>query len=344
MTDLETRLRDLADLDPGPVDPSALAEGARRRSARARRRTASGWAAALVVVLLVGLGISWLTADRSKALPVRPAPTASSADLCRVVSEPAPPGVLPDAPLSEQWSTVALCPQAPDDPAWAQLPRPLVVTGQAVDAVALTGGGPPIEVCDRARPPLPSFRLLLTAPGRPVYAVDRSRLRCGGHIAAQSFAFALAEQDLARRAAAGDPTASCRPLMGSDPADPPRRFSGARTVEVCVHTYPYAEAEPAPLRYRPVETVVVDGADALAVLDGLASAVEDTGRYTDCPWRGTWPVVAATTGQDRRTEVILRCEQVGPDGLDGRWTRLAGRGQEIVQQIVRSRMDPDPAP
>jgi hypothetical protein len=342
MTDLESRLRAaLEDAAPVGVDTSSLADRARASARRTRRRTSGAVAASLVAVVLLGVGTSWALKERTATLPAHPSPTGSAQGLCAAPARPLPSPVTPR--LSDEWTRVALCPADDEGVAWAQLPRPLVVTGERVDFVDLTSHGAPPESCAGAPIALPDFRLVLAGPGGPTSFVDGARLGCGGHLVAQTFSLALAEEDFARRQALGDPSSRCRPLDLWDlPSGPPRQFLDPLEVEVCVRfgVGSFLDPQPAPVRYRPVGTTVIAGADRAAVLEGLAEASPVQGSPADCPWRLAVPVIAVTTADGRTRELMMGCQL--DDATPSRWKELGDPGQGIVHQIVQDWLEGAP--
>ena len=193
MTDLERRLRDLAEVDPGPVDPAGLAAGARRSAARRRRRVVGGVAVALLAVTSAAastvLDNRALRADvpaNHQSLSVGPADDA----LCSVEAPSMP--TFGNHGLSEDYRAVALCPEDPTNPAWRELPDLAVVHGRFLDGIGLTGGGPPVETCDGSSPGLPAFRVVLLFHRGTVASIGGTGLECGGAMAAQSIMAMLA--------------------------------------------------------------------------------------------------------------------------------------------------------
>ena len=350
MSDLETRLHDLADLDPGPVEAERLSSGARHSAARHRRRVVTGLAVAVLAVtgILAStvLGRGDLRADvpaDHRSVQVGPADEA----MCSVAPNPyrAPIGA---HGLSRDFRAAALCPTDPTDPASDALPVPAVVHGQFLDGVAIPSGGPPVTTCDAGRPALPDFHVLLVSEAGVPYVLDNSSFECGGALVAQSFAGRLAEE---RFMADADPGSACTVIRRLGPLDPPQQFSDVASVDVCVLADPYTEAEPRPLRFRPLRQVTLSPAERQAVLDGLAGATRRAERFTECPWRH---VVGGGRRDDRQRLPVLgaaalhpglqpgRHRAAGPDGgplADPRRT-----GQAVLEREVAAYLEARPVP
>ena len=134
-----------------------------------------------------------------------------------------------------------------------------------------------------------------------------------------------------------------RPLESTDL---PRHLTDDATVDVCIVADPYTEAQPAPLRYRPVRVVRLGRAEGQAVLDGLAGGTHRAEAFTECPWRRAGVEVVVTTSANTRSSVMLTCDQDYTNGIterltemEGRWSTLAGSGQAVLEREVAAYLD-----
>ena len=191
------------------------------------------------------------------------------------------------------------------DPGWAELPSPALLTGTYLDRVA-SSSGPPVENCELGQPRLPNFRLVARDHRGTITEVPGRGERCGGAQVAQSFAAGLAQQayDAAHPAGVG-----CAGLTWGDSVPPPRHLPNATRVHLCVTADPYTEAEPSPLRYRPVRAVELDRAQSQTVLNALDRTTTTSGRYVDCPWRHAVVQVVTTNDTGARLVTVFICQQ-----------------------------------
>lgn len=339
MNPLETQLRAaLAERAPDTVDTTGWAEAARARAARARARVAT--VVALVAVLVVGIaavGLMGRDADRATlpSRPVPPVPARQYAALCtQDVSEAGPWG---DVQTSLRYAAVALCPVDPSQAAWAQLPSPALLTGTYLDRL-VGSSGPPVENCELGRPQLPSFRLVAVDHRAKVVEISSGGERCGGALLAQSFAVALAQQayDASHPRSTG-----CAGLGWGDGVVPPQRLSNPTAVHVCVMADPAIEAEPAPLRYRPLRGMELTRAQWEPLLSAMDGTTTVRGRYTTCPWRHAVVQVVTSDDTGARVATLFLCQQDFTKGVDtagrlstmrGTWPVLPGREQQLLTE------------
>lgn len=339
MNPLEAQLRAaLAERAPEAVDTTGWAEAARARAARARTRTAA--VVAMVAVLVVGIaavGLIGRDADRA-TLPSHPLPTGPAqqyAALCtQEVSEAGPWG---DVQTSLRYAAVALCPVDPSQAAWAQLPSPALLTGTYVDRL-VASSGPPVENCELGRPQLPSFRLVAVDHDAKVVEIASRGERCGGALLAQSFAVALAQEAYDAHHPGG---AGCAGLRWGDGALPPQHLSNPTAVHLCVMADPAVEAEPSPLRYRPLHATELTRAQWEPLLGAMDRTTTVSGRYTDCPWRHVVVQVVTSDDTGARVATLFLCDQDFTQGVDtagrlstmrGTWPVLPAREQQLLTE------------
>ena len=319
MNPSEKQLHDLLTrCAPSSVDTTGWAEVARVRANRTRIRATV--AVTLGVVLILGASITGLVHRDARPAPV-PARTvtASPADtygaLCR--ADLTEVGPFPaDGPPSMRYAVMALCPEALSDPSWAQLPQPALLSGTRLDLLA-SSGGPPVENCEHGHPTLPGFSVVARDLRGNIVGIPGATQRCFGAQFAQSFSSALAEQVYDTSHPAGS---ACSGIREVDASPPPRLLSNATTVHLCVTADPFVEAEPSPLRHRPLLDLLVSDAQRKPLLDAVAGASMGSGRYTDCPWRHAMIYVVATDDAGARKAAVVRCRQ---DYNSGDSTRLA---------------------
>lgn len=349
MTALENELRALlTESAPDVVDTTGLAAAARARAARTRRRAGAAVAAGVLAVAGITATAVLSTGRPHAGPPAKPAPTTPSDDpLCGFAADPGYGGWGPaDAAPSTELRAVALCPADPADPAWAELPTPAVLYGRYLDGIA-TGGGPPVENCERGRPALPGFSLVtVSVDGDTHRSYASAGMRCGGAQAAQSFAAGLAQQQYDATTPAGE---GCHGMMRVDTSDPPRQLANPVRVLVCVTADPYTEAEPAPLRYRPLLARTLAMPQVTSVVDGLARATMVKGTYTDCPWRHAAIKVITIDSTGARSATLVRCQQDYSSGaladaeklstMRGTWPQLPQPAQNLLQQQVAVYLD-----
>ena len=226
MTDLETRLRDaMQTAVPERLDPSGLADGARRYAVRSRRlRVASTALVAAVVVGIVGASTSGLFRDRATepAVP-SPAPINLCPELQRDVSQLT---ALPGRPLSRHADAVLVCALVGDDSVWpgSLPPDQAVEMPAAIDTLDWRlqddEAAPQCGVRPSGRAFTVSYRDLL---GR-AHTFLNSDLLCDGWVFLDSYYVALSEQgtDYQANQPAQDSYPACPSLL----REPARRSTG----------------------------------------------------------------------------------------------------------------------
>jgi hypothetical protein len=342
MTPLETQLRAaLADHAPDSVDTTGWAQAARSRAHRTRTRTTA--MVTLVVAVIVSLtAVGVLTREPHRAtLPAHPRPPDTAHEYAALCAKDVNDSgaLLGDVQPSLRYAAIALCPVSPTDPGWAQLPSPALLTGSYLDYI-VSGSGPPVENCELGQPQLPNFRMVAQDHQGNITEVPGRGERCGGAQVAQSFAGGLARQafDAAHPAGVG-----CAGLTWSDAVQPPRHLPTPTSVHLCVTADPSIEAEPSPLRYRPVRSVELDRAQSGPVLEALDRVTWVSGRYVDCPWRHTTVQVVTSNDAGARLATLFICQQDYTTGVQGAqhlstmrgvWPVLPDPVQALVQEEV----------
>lgn len=339
MTNLESRLREvLAGVETRPVDPSALARGARRSAARTRRRVVLGTASAVAAAVTVAV-VGAIDFGREQALvPATPTPvqsTLTGGELCSRSAKDITEEALVPAPLSESYSALALCPADPSASPWGSLPMPSIVTGRAMDVVVLGHGGPPSEQCGHD-PDFADLRFVLQSVTGQVVGLRGDELRCDGRYSVQSFYAARAESDLAASGGRTVGGAACEPAY---PRYPPLGRGGAETTEpirsvvVCVHPPSREVTVDAVPRFTPVVGFTAPG-DGASIVQGWRSARVTSGPLEECPWLGAVVVLQAEGPNAQAFQQQLRCEPPDVSG-DARWLSLS----PVAEQIIRSFLD-----
>jgi hypothetical protein len=292
-----------------------------------------------VVVVAAALVTTWLPA-RERTLPVHPGPTTSAADLC---AEPAPMVSLEFIDPT-QYSSAALCPADARAPEWASLPtRPWLVEGQALRLIAVSFGGPPIELCE---PPdafpdgFPDYRIVVAPRRGGALTVPAVGLRCDGRFTARSFYSAMAEQELAKGLVSSGPGAAgmCAPPWEDRglavPFDPPPELDVDEVV-LCVHPALAPSRVSAVPQYRPVVPTRVTGAEAAQLADDLrATEPTRSSPRASCPYENSY-VEARVRAGSRVAGTVLACETTYQDGVEGaRWLAVPPRSRDIVLDAI----------
>ena len=344
MTNLESRLREvLAEVETGPVNPSALARGARRSAARTRRRVVLGSASAVAVAVTVAV-VGAIDLGREQTLvPATSTPvqsTVTAGELCSRAAQDITAEALVPAPLSEGYSALALCPADPSASPWSSLTMPSLVTGRAMDVVVLGHGGPPSEQCGHDLD-FPDLRFVLQSVTGQVVGLQGDELRCDGRYSVQSFYAARAESDLAASGGRTVGGAACAPVY---PRYPPPGPGGAETTEpirsvvVCVHPPSREVIVDAVPRFTPVIGFTAPG-DGSTIVQGWRSGRVTSGPLEECPWLGAVVVLQAEGPNAQAFQQQLRCEPPDVSG-DARWLSLSPAAEEVIRSFLDEAQPP----